>query len=716
MAHPPVQSGPAASASVPLTAPLLLRADRVFTALAAAVLGVFGLLPLANWIPGGHQAPWYGVVAVDLLTGLGISVGAGIVAAILLRRFRLQSDPPITRMTPIDPGFGWVVGFAVLSSLLSILVARMVFSGKPLLIDEIIQVFQARILASGRLWIPAEPHQFFFSSLHLVEQEGRVYSQFPVGGAAMLALGRLVRAEWLVNPVLGGLSVLGFGMLARRIEPRAGTALLATALFALAPFGVIMAGSHMNHVATLGWLLVGMLGLTRAAGLTRSGPGEPRFRDGLLTGLGFGLAATIRPADAAAFALPAAAWLAWRTVRQPRRNLAPLLGAGLGVALPLLVLGWVNLETTGSPWRFGYAVLWGESHDLGFHPAPWGPVHTPARGVELINLYFLRLQTYLFEAGLPSLLPALAGLGLTRKLAPFDRYLLAAGALLAGLYFAYWHDGFYLGPRFLFPLLPLLALWTARLPAALRDWARAGKPKHGSAGYDEAPAAWRGLVYRAALAALVVGMALGLVTALPVRLSQYRSGLVSLRWDADRTAARAGVRNALVLVRESWGAELVARMWALGIPRPDADALYRGIDACRLETSLLALETASVRGAAAVRALRPLMRDSARLLGAEAATGDPSLRLTPGTQYPQVCLAKIQANRSGFTLFPPLLLARAQGNIYVRDLGPRDSLLLRDYPGRPAYLLKPGSGVVGAEPRFHRLDSDSLMSAWRAGR
>ena len=41
-------------------------------------------------------------------------------------------------------------------------------------------------------------------------------------------------------------------------------------------------------------------------------------------------------------------------------------------------------------------------------------------------------------------------------------------ALLLLSYFAYWHDGFYLGPRFMLPLAPWLALWTARLPAVLR--------------------------------------------------------------------------------------------------------------------------------------------------------------------------------------------------------------------------------------------------------
>jgi hypothetical protein len=218
------------------------------------------------------------------------------------------------------------------------------------------------------------------------------------------------------------------------------------------------------------------------------------------------------------------------------------------------------------------------------------------------------------------------------------------------------------------------------------------------------------------MAALVVAVGLGLATALPMRVRQYRSGLLSLRWDPDRAAAAAGVRDALVLVRESWGAELIARMWALGVSRPDAEALYRAADPCRLELALSELEQRSIGGAAAVAVLAPLRADSARLVKAEELTGDPSLRLTRGMRYPARCIRKLEENRAGFTLFAPLLLARFGENVYARDLGARDSLLLRDFPGRPVYLLRPASGRVGAEPQFYRLERDSLLAAWRGGR
>ena len=46
------------------------------------------------------------------------------------------------------------------------------------------------------------------------------------------------------------------------------------------------------------------------------------------------------------------------------------------------------------------------------------------------------------------------------------------------------------------------------------------------------------------------------------------------------------------VVRESWGAQLLARLWALGLPRPVADRYYRTIDSCLLDRALGSLEAA----------------------------------------------------------------------------------------------------------------------------
>lgn len=579
---------------------------------------------------------------------------------------------------------------ALLAMPFYLLVARGIFNGHPLLIDEIVQVKQAAIFAAGRLWLQSPRYPEFFSTLHMVDSGGHVYSQFPPGGPAMLALGALVGAPWIVGPVCGAIAVIANAALVRRIEPRRAVSLGAAALFAFAPFTVFMSGSHMNHVTTLMWILIAIASM---AAVFASPVARPWLA--LLSGIGFGAAATIRPVDALAWALPAGLWYLGRALRE-RPRWADALAAGVGVALPMLAMMWVNWRTTGGPLLFGYEVLWGPGHNLGFHRAPWGLEHTPARGLELVNLYFLRLQRYLYEAPLPSLIPVIGALLLTRRLAAFDRYLLASSALLAGLYFAYWHDGFFLGPRFYYTLLPVLVLFTARFPALVGE--RFGR---------------RG-TYRAVMFAMVVSALVAVGFSIPLRARQYRGSFATERWDTPREAEKAGVRNALVFVRESWESQLVVRLWALGISHSDGELLYRSVDACRMEMGIALLERSGLRGEAAMRALRPLLADSLRIETRRMAAG-ANVRVLPGSIYPARCAQRLREGELGAMPLAPIMLVQGSGgNLYARDLHERDTLLLQRFPDRPVFVLRPEGRTARSRPRFYAAPRDSLYAAWAA--
>lgn len=666
----------------------MARPDRVATAVAALLIALFGFLPIANWIPGGFAIPAWGDLLSGWWSGTGIVSGLSLAVVLLTRRARtLPGQGLLTaaaRRYAAAPG-AWSVAIACLALLVYLWIARDVFSARPLLIDEVAQVFQARIFAEGALYRPAPEHPEFFSSLHILNLDGKLFSQFPAGGPAMLALGTLIGAEWMVGPVFGAASVLLFGALLRHLEPRPGVALAAILLFAFAPFAAFMSGSHMNHVTGLTWLLAGLVGLARAT----SGS-VPRIGDGLLLGVGYGIAATIRPSDAFVFAFPAACWLLARAVRSGAWRV--VAGALIGVVGPVVALLGVNAATTGSPLTFGYTAFWGVGHDIGFHATPWGDHHTPARGLELLNLYFVRLQSYLFETPVPSLVPVIAALALTRRLAAFDRYLFVSGVLLVGFYFAYWHDGNYLGPRFMFPLVPLLALWAARGAALVAE--RWPDPR----------------VQRGLAAGAVAALAIGMVVTVPARAVQYREDLAIMRWNADRAARAAGVTGALVFVRESWGAQLIARMWAAGVKPDQAELQYGKSDACALEQALDRIEARGLRGPAAVAELLPLLADSARLVRSASA----GARLLPGARYTRECAKRLREDDEGFTIHLPLLLAgREQDIVYARDLHGRDSVLLVQHPGRYVFLLRPSR--PGAEPAFIPLDRDSLMASWRKG-
>lgn len=653
----------------------------------AFALAVFGFVPFVNRIAGGHEAPWFGTVLSEWLSGSAIVVGVALVLFLVMRRLDWwpRGWAPIADMAARHrSSTGAVLGFASLC--LFAVVALGVLSGRPLLIDEIVQVMQARILADVEVARAADVHPEFFSALHVVDVNGKVFSQFPPGGPLMLVPGVLLGLPWLTGPVFGAIAVAAYWRLVHAMDAPP-VALGAAILFAIAPFMVFMAGSHMNHVPTLAWLCLALVALDS---VTRSE--TPRSGPAFLLGLSLGMMAAIRPVDGAAFALPAGAWLAARTLRQPA-FLPALLASGAGVAMPIAGVLAYNAATTGHPTLFGYELLWGASHGLGFHQAPWGVTHTPARGIELVNLYFLRLQTYLFETPLPSLIPPIAALAWARRLTPMDRYLLASAALLVAGYFAYWHDGFFLGPRFFYLLLPMLVLWTARLPAIVRE-------RFPTLRLD-----------RLVLLAYAVSAAVATMAALPTRTRQYSNGMLLARHDYLAPARRAGVDGGLIFVRESWGSQIIARLYSLGISRPEAEALYRTIDTCLLEEAVTVLERSEVRGSAAFRRLRPLSADSL-LLVSKVYSPDVTERVLPGKVYPEVCRRRIGEDRAGYSFLAPLLAREGDGNVYARELHARDTLLLQRYPDRPVYLLRAVSSDIGAPLTLEPFRLDSARAEW----
>lgn len=662
-------------------------------ALAAAVaIAVLGFLPLANWLTGGHHAPWYGPVAATWVTGSALAIGLGLLLGIVSGRMpALWHQGLGSRFAAAldrSPAL-MLAGLALVSIVVYTVIAHLVFAAKPLLVDEIFQLWQARVFGEGRLTRPVASHPEFFSGLHLVEAEGRAFAHFPPGHSAMLMIGELLGAPWLTVPIAGGITVVAFGLYLRVAEPRATVRVGTLVLFALAPFVAFMSATYMNHATALMWLMIAVAALVHAV------KDEGKHPVAALTcGLGLGIAATIRPIDAVAFAVPAGAWLLIRAIGAPRRWLEALV-AGVGVAIPLAALAWFNARTTGDPLLLGYEMLWGKEHGLGFRSTPWGASHTAARGLELINLYFLRFQTYLYEWPIPSLLPAVLALSIAPRLDRYDRYLLGSGGLLVTIYFAFWHDGFYLGPRYMYPLVPLLALWTARFPAFIHE--RTGE----------------GLALRTVVYSLAAAAVIATVSLVPQRARQYAAGLTTMRWDADAAARQAGVRRGLVFVRESWGSQLVARMWALGLTRGQTERLYTRIDACLLEQGLERLERQGVRGQAAADAFAPLMRDSLRVIPSTLSP-DVSERVLPGARYTPRCLRRIADDRRGFTLLTPLLLAGSDGTLYARDLHERDTLLLAAHPEREVWLLRPADSVSGAVPRFERVSRDSVVQAARA--
>ncbi|MBX3174171.1 MAG: hypothetical protein KF709_07145 [Gemmatimonadaceae bacterium] len=664
--------------------------------LVAALFVLLGVLPLAEWIPGGERDPEFFARWLDWGSGFGLCAGLGALGWYLSARREAgapvaeASPPELSGVAPSgDNARDWRFA-AILAGAALVLyagIALVVFDGRPLLIDEIVHVLQARDYAAGHLFQPVREPREFYSIFHWVDVGAKSYGQYPPGGPAMLVPGVWLGAEWIVGPVAGALCVLLFHALLLAVEPDASQRFRrwSLVLFATAPFGAFMFGSHMNHATSLVWLLAAAVALAQA---TRPGA-SPWW--GLATGLALGVAATIRPLDAGAFALPAGAWLAWRA-RAGRQEFAGWLLSGVGVALPMALMFWVNVQTTGHPLQFGYDLLWGTGHAIGFHEAPWGDAHTPARGVELLALYVTQLGTYLFESPFPSTLFAVLGLWFAAPPRAADRYLLSSVGLLALGYWAYWHDGYYLGPRFLFAAYPALILWSSRgLRELLR---RTAQRRH----------ARRGVVVF-----LGATLALSALSIVAVRLPAYSNHMYSMRLDPDEASARAGVRDALVLVQESWGARIVVQLWAAGVPRPSVERLYRRVDTCRLSLALDYGLSQDLQGAALESQLLPLVADSA-FVELSGRSPDHTERVDARLRYPPSCEREIAEDVGGYTLYAPWRVS-GDGNVYLRWMPGREAEASRAFPGRPVYRVRRAGPAFDAPLVWTRISVDSTSGA-----
>ena len=238
-----------------------------------------------------------GVGAFWLKGGIAVVLGTTLVASLpwsVLRELPTRAGALLMRPSPAV--FAAIVVVTTVG--LSILFAFYVFERHATTADEMAQLWHAKMLVHGRLSLPADPNPEFFAIDNVIDT-GRWYSEYPIGGPAVLAVGVLFGVPWLVNPLLAGVTVAALYHFARRafgeLQGRA-----VAALFSLTPMVLMMSGSYMNHVPVLclaACALAALVEWERATTLRR------RLVLAALIGLALGAMATIRPLDAAVVAV-----------------------------------------------------------------------------------------------------------------------------------------------------------------------------------------------------------------------------------------------------------------------------------------------------------------------------------------------------------------------------------------------------------------------------
>ncbi|HEV8305571.1 MAG TPA: glycosyltransferase family 39 protein [Gemmatimonadales bacterium] len=644
----------------------------------AAILLGLPLFPIPRWSGAPDSGPpWTPDVsawAIGLLVVVTIALMAGRLATRL---------PPLTPAAPRVPDPALLAVLALGLAAWSAYTMRSVFGANPQLLDEMAQLLHARAFAAGRLAAPPpEPAAAFLIPHAWVTQAGWV-SLYPPAHEALLAVGLLLHAETLVNPVLGGVGVVLVYLVARGLYGTA-TARVAAILWAVSSWVMFMSATYMNHVTATTFAL--------ACWALLWAPRPPRAVH--LAAAGFCLVgvAAARPLDGVAAGLPVLVWL----IARRRWSVIPWMALG---ALPAVgAWGYLNWRFFGSPLTLGYTAAYDTGFSLGFHPDPWGEPFTPFIALSNVTVGVRRLQQQLYEWPIPALLP----LGLwamchrQRRLAD----LVVAVGLLAvpALYFFYWHSGVIPGPRFYYGAAPFLVIGTARAWRWGRALARRqmGRQKGRWVRWDAA-------LIAAAATVLVWGWA----GVLPKQAEVYREGRATLKLHPERELAALGVRQALVLVPESWSAGVIADLWALGAQPGLVERVFRRVDTCELK--LLGDEGRAGRWSPAeiTRRLEALADATPEPVPTVTGWPDRWVRLRPGRAPDPACQRGLQRDLAGFTLYSQLAwrnaIGLASGIVFARDLAERNAELLARYPGWPVWRWAPPPGHPDAAPVLTRL-------------
>ena len=339
-------------------------------------------------------------------------------------------------------------------------------NGNPLIIDEALLLFQAKLLQHSTLALSVpESWEPFFAVKQAVVAHGRVYSQYPPGWPAMLAAWSTVAPTWLLGPALVGALVLSTLQVGRCLYG-ATVGMIAAGLVATSASLLYWGASLMSDLPTACLIAAS----AAALGASVRGPGRTRsVLLAVLSGAFLGLTFAARPLTAlsAAPLVLVVAILTNPGVAGRRPRFATSIALMFVGALPMLVgLLAYNHATNGDALVFGYARANGGLHSLGFGLRGFIEYTDAGRATPSVELFTLRdsllatgRQFAAFNQSLLGgfFLPVFSA-AVIRRTMPRNAWLLVAAAAVLPLVHLMW---FFTDTRYYLPLVPFLAVVVA---------------------------------------------------------------------------------------------------------------------------------------------------------------------------------------------------------------------------------------------------------------
>ena len=440
-----------------------------------------------------------------------------------------------------------LVGGVVLMVLLLVFWSQVVFRQLPVYDDELTYRFQARTMLAGELAAPAPPCPDCFRNTFIIHRDGVWAGKYTSGHPAVLALSWLLGSPYILPILLAAVTPWLVFLIALEMGYERRTARLAALLFLISPLYLMVSGTLMNHGTCLFFLALFTLGFLRS----RAGAG---WWWPVVAGLALGVAFNIRPQTVVGFGVPFAVWAVARLVRSRG---AAFLGRYLVMALafvpPVGYALYYNHVVTGDWFTFPFMLLESDGPTLAEFFAlgdPVGGKHTIWKGVFFGLINFWRMNAYLFGWGFS--LVFVFAFFLMRQAQVRDRLWLGVMGCLAAFYLWFASPGLLeLGPRYYFPMLIPLLIWSAQGMLALHDFL----------GARLAGSGLQGRVLVPAFVVISVLMGLGTFTREHIQRSRLQTSRFATPYEY---VARAGIHNAIVVVDG-----LPHAGWVFGLRNPD---------------------------------------------------------------------------------------------------------------------------------------------------
>ncbi|MDR4496971.1 MAG: glycosyltransferase family 39 protein [Candidatus Scalindua sp.] len=338
----------------------------------------------------------------------------------------------------------WVTSLAVILSIFS-------YERHPHIADEVGYLLHAKYFANGMLTMPAPPVQEAFNIDLMQYEADRWYSPVPPGWPAILSLGVIIGAPWIVNPILAGINVLLAYTLIRALYDR-NTARISILLLSVSPWYLFMSMNFLTHTFTLTCSLVGAVAVIRAR---RTG----KILWGCIGGIAVGMLFQVRPLDGLVIA--SLLGLSVIGIIGGKRLKITSIGAfALGAIFLGLVALSYNNHLTGNPLKnpinaYADKVFRPNANALGFGPdrgldTSEGWAHDPFPGHGLLdvlvnsnlNTFSVNIELFGWSTGSLILMALMFFSGRKRK---SDYLMITVIVLIVGTYSLYWFSG---GPDF----------------------------------------------------------------------------------------------------------------------------------------------------------------------------------------------------------------------------------------------------------------------------